>query len=104
MKNNWAFLIWIGVASMVCNFAHGERRELVNGKSEWRVKLLWATVIFAPVAVCAAMRGFHEGDIGTKIAAPPATLGPPAFSMHPAEAMPGAPGMAEAQAGVHPTS
>lgn len=80
---------------MVCNFAHGERRELVNGKSEWRVKLLWATVIFAPVAVCAAMRGFHEGDIGTKIAATPASLGTPAFFMHPAEAMHGDLGMVE---------
>ena len=80
---------------MVCNFAHGERRELVNGKSEWRVKLLCATVIFAPVAVCAAMRGFHEGDIGTKIAATLASLGTPAFFMHPAEAMHGDLGMVE---------
>ena len=62
MRNNWAFLIWIGLASLACNFAHGERRELVNGKTEWRVKLLWAIVIFAPVAICAAMRGLYEGD------------------------------------------
>ena len=62
MRNNWAFLIWIGLASLACNFAHGERRELVNGKTEWRVKLLWAIVFFAPVAICAAMRGLYEGD------------------------------------------
>ena len=65
MENNWAFLIWIGVASLVCNYAHGERWELVDGKKEYRTTLFWSIVIFLPVAIGASMRGYHEGDTGT---------------------------------------
>lgn len=65
MANNWAFIIWIGLTVILCNACGGKRKELVQGKYEWRTTWFWAIVMFAPVALGAALRTTAEGDTGT---------------------------------------
>lgn len=65
MANNWAFIIWIGITALLCNMCGGKRKELVQGKYEWRTNWFWALVMFAPVALGAALRKMSEGDTAT---------------------------------------
>lgn len=65
MANNWAFIIWVGITGLLCNAFGGKREELVNGKSELRTNWFWAIVMFAPIAIGAALRTTMEGDTGT---------------------------------------
>ena len=65
MANNWAFIIWIGIASFMCSAFGGTRKELANGKSETRTTWFWAILIFIPITICSAQRGTWEGDTGT---------------------------------------
>lgn len=65
MVNNWAFIIWIGITGLLCNAFGGKQEELVNGKAELRTNWFWAIVMFAPVAIGAALRTTMEGDTGT---------------------------------------
>lgn len=66
MANNWAFLIWIGIAGLLSNIVSGgTHTELVYGKSEPRTTWLWAIIIFLPIAMGAALRTTAEGDTGT---------------------------------------
>lgn len=51
--------------AMLCNACGGKRKELVQGKYEWRTTWFWAIVMFAPVALGAALRTTAEGDTGT---------------------------------------
>ncbi|MBQ8813402.1 MAG: EpsG family protein [Lachnospiraceae bacterium] len=65
MANNWAFIIWVGIMTLLCNICSGKRRELVHGKYEWRTAWFWAILIFIPITICSAQRGTWEGDTGT---------------------------------------
>lgn len=65
MSNNWAFLIWIAVTAVLCNQFDGKQQELIQGRREWRTTWFWAVLMFAPVAIGAALRTTAEGDTGT---------------------------------------
>lgn len=65
MANNWAFIIWIGLMAVLCNACGGKRKELVQGKYEWRTTWFWAMLFFLPITICSAQRGTWEGDTGT---------------------------------------
>lgn len=64
MANNWAFLIWLGVTGLLCSQFGGTRVELTDRGPETRTSWFWAVVMFAPVALGAALRGSYEADTG----------------------------------------
>lgn len=65
MKNNWAFLIWIGICFVLSALLQTEEFVTVLGKKERRSTIWWALLVIAPVIIGAALRGSSEGDTGT---------------------------------------
>lgn len=65
MRNNWAFLIWIGICFLLGALIQTEEFVTVLGKKERRVTVWWALLVIAPVIIGAASRGVMEGDTGT---------------------------------------
>lgn len=51
--------------AVLCNACGGKRKELVQGKYEWRTTWFWAIVMLLPVIISAIFRGGSIGDTGT---------------------------------------
>ena len=58
MSNYYLILAWIAFFGFLTLIGQMYRTEKVNGKTEWRIHPLWATVLVVPLVIWTANRGY----------------------------------------------